>query len=506
MNFLVPLWARPVIAADALTFYFGKLFWPVNLGPDYGRSPLVVWHHGWGLFTGGIPLLLGISLWWGGRWLKGVSLGALIFTWALLPVLGWVPFFFQGYSTVADRYVYLAMLGPALAVGWLILRVQPVQVVIVTTGLCLALLGWRSVQQVQIWQNTMTLFTHALHVNPGSALAHNKVGTALAERGHFDAARAHYAQALQLNPHYATVYNNLGLVLLQQGQSEAAIVHYTKAIQLKPDFTAAYSNLGFALAEQGRVEEAIAQYRQALQHDAEAAEVHYNFGNVLRRQGQLAQALTHYGQAVKSRPSWAEALNNLASTLDDLGRTADAIVYYQQALRRQPNFAEAHNNLGDALLKQGRVGEALQQFRTAIQLRPAWAEAHYNLGVAAIQHGQRQEALAAYRAALRLRPGWVQASLPLVWLLLDQSPPETDEALEALTLARQACQSTHYGDAAALYTLAMAYRATGEHTLAYATAQQALTRATTTGQQQLAEQINGQFAEFIHRSPDHARP
>ena len=506
MNFIIPLWARTAIAADALAFYLGKLLWPVNLGPDYGRSPQVVWQHGWWLVTGSVPVLLGLGLWWRRRWGSGISLGAIVFTGAVLPVLGWVPFFFQGYSTVADRYVYLAMLGPALAVGWIVLRVQSVPLLFIMTGLCLGLLGWQSGQQVQIWQSTMTLFTHALQVNPESALAHNKVGTVLAVQGRLVEAMTHYSQALRLNPHYATVYNNCGLVLLQQGQTEEAIAYYTKALELKPDFIAAYSNLGFALAEQGRLDEAVAQYHQALQHNPQAAEVHYNLGNVLRRQGQLEQALTHYTRAVQLKPGWAEAHNNLGSTLDDLGRTPEAIAHYQQALAQQPAFAEAYNNLGDALLKQGRVEEALSRFRTAIQLRPTWAEAYYNLGVAAIHQGQRQEARAAYRAALRLRPGWVQAALPLVWLLLAHTPPDQSDTMEAVALAEQVCQTTHYRDATALYALAMAYRAAEMLTLAHTTANQAFALATARDQRELAAQIIEQFPELVQRNPGYALP
>jgi tetratricopeptide (TPR) repeat protein len=506
MNFIVPLWNRPIIVADALAFYLGKLLWPVSLGPDYGRSPLRVLHQGWWLLTGSVPILMGFGVWWKRRSLPGIILGATLFTAALLPVSGLIPFFFQGYSTVADRYVYLAVIGPALAVGWAVRRAQSVKLLLVTTGLLLALLGWRSTQQVGIWHDTMALFTHALQVNPRSALAHGKLGTVFAQQERYIEAMAHYAQALQLNPHYATVYNNLGLVLFQQGQPAEAIAHYTKALQLKPDFIAAYSNLGFALADQGRLEEAIAQYHQALQLDPAAAEVHYNLGNVLRRQGQLEQALTHYMQAVQLKPAWAEAHNNLGSSLDDAGRLSEAITHYEQALTYQPDFAEAHNNLGDALMKQHRAAEAMRHFHAALQLRPAWAEAYYNLGVAAIHQGQRQEALAAYRAALRLRPGWVQASLPLVWLLLAPTPPAQSEVTEAVVLAEQTCKATHYSDAAALFTLAMAYQATGVVVGAHTTATQALALATATGQRELVTQIAARFPEIAQRTPSDVLP
>ena len=38
------------------------------------------------------------------------------------PVLGFVTFGFQEFSTVGDRYVYLAMLGPSLALAWLVAK------------------------------------------------------------------------------------------------------------------------------------------------------------------------------------------------------------------------------------------------------------------------------------------------------------------------------------------------------------------------------------------------
>jgi hypothetical protein len=116
MRYVPPLWLRFPVAGDALAFYLQKLVIPFHLKPDYHRSPLYVSGHLLLQYTWVVPAGLAV-------WVYGFSGNRLLkaaFTWfviALLPVLGLIPFGYQDYSTVADRYVYLAMAGVALAVA-----------------------------------------------------------------------------------------------------------------------------------------------------------------------------------------------------------------------------------------------------------------------------------------------------------------------------------------------------------------------------------------------------
>lgn len=59
-----PLWARPLIAGDAITFYLAKLVVPIWLAPDYGRSPEVVLTQSWLWLSGLGPWGLAVVLWW----------------------------------------------------------------------------------------------------------------------------------------------------------------------------------------------------------------------------------------------------------------------------------------------------------------------------------------------------------------------------------------------------------------------------------------------------------
>ena len=61
----------------------------------------------------------------------------------LLPVLGFIPFGFQHYSTVADRYMYTAMLGPALALAWGLAQLAQTSMLAVGCVVILGILGIR---------------------------------------------------------------------------------------------------------------------------------------------------------------------------------------------------------------------------------------------------------------------------------------------------------------------------------------------------------------------------
>jgi len=211
---LTLLWARPLIAGDALSFYLRQLVLPMHLIPHYGRTPEKVLQSAWIFLTGATPYLLMLGVWRLRRF--RLTAATAIFVAALLPVLGLIPFGYQAYSTVADRYLYLAMLAPALGLAFLLARVQHKA----AWSLCatlLIILGWRSAVQASYWQNTVTLFEQELRVNPNSWVAHTALGAIADRAGNTEQAVEQYRAALQAKPDYIEARNNLGLALANQG-------------------------------------------------------------------------------------------------------------------------------------------------------------------------------------------------------------------------------------------------------------------------------------------------
>jgi hypothetical protein len=220
----VALWRRPIVALDAVGYYLWKLFVPVRMSTDYGRTPQRIWDsHGF-YWTIAIVILVGIVI----AMCRRLVPALLIFVLALLPVLGLVSFDFQKYSTVADRYAYLAMLGPALAMAYVASQKAGKYLAVGVSVILLVL----TALQLGIWQNSETLVAHVLAIDPGSGIGNTIRAAELSRTGHPDQAIAFYDVALARQPNDAALHYNLGNALLATGQLDRARDEYLTAIPL----------------------------------------------------------------------------------------------------------------------------------------------------------------------------------------------------------------------------------------------------------------------------------
>jgi protein O-mannosyl-transferase len=227
----LPVWARPGVAADAIAFYFYKIFLPLNLSVDYGRRPATIVAKGFIYWTWVLPLCAAIWLFIARRRRPVVVAAALLFVIPLLPTLGLKPFMFQYVSTVADHYLYLPMLGVALFAAWAATAIRPSLV-----AALLVLLLADTLLLEPSWQNTGTLFDRALTVNPDSFIAcdmlgyeHHQAGRQLLQAGEpsraFDeltTSARFYERGLRINPQYVPSRLNLAMVYRELGWSDVA--------------------------------------------------------------------------------------------------------------------------------------------------------------------------------------------------------------------------------------------------------------------------------------------
>jgi tetratricopeptide (TPR) repeat protein len=220
-----------------------------------------------------------------------------------------------------------------------------------TAILCiLAMVGsaW-TYERNQVWRDRITLWQDCVNKSPQKARPYNNLGAALADKGQYNEALAHYHKALEINPYYPNAYANLGFVLVKQGKIEEGITQFFKALQIKPNDYETLSNLGVALLKQKRYAEAGNYLSNALKINPHFAKAHSNLGVVRRRQNRFQESIDHLRFALKLDPDYAEAYNNLGVTLASQGRYEEAIKQFSAALEINPGYAKARQNLEQSL-------------------------------------------------------------------------------------------------------------------------------------------------------------
>ena len=170
------------------------------------------------------------------------------------------------------------------------------------------------------------------------AIAHDRLGVFLAEKGRHGQAVEHFEKAIRLVPGEASFYSNLGLTLFRLGYSQRAIALYNKAVQLDPNSTNAHDNLAIALTRLGQFDEAIYHYRKAVELDPNRLGAIASLAWLLathplaeRRDGEEALALAQRAcqQTGYGNPG---PLNSLAAAYAELGRFDQAVQAAERAL------------------------------------------------------------------------------------------------------------------------------------------------------------------------------
>jgi tetratricopeptide (TPR) repeat protein len=332
----VPLWARPLIIGDTYAWYLRKLVWPGASAVDYGRSPDVVLHSAAGFAAWLVPVAVGVIVWRMRRRFPAALAGFAVFVAAILPVSGLTCFAFQSISDVADRYVYLAMLGPALALSALLARCRwrP------AAGVAAAALGAMSVGSlaaVRHWSDSESLLQHTLAVNPRSWMAWNNLAVLRERKGDIAAAKQCYDEAIRVNPSCFMAHNNLGMILEREGRADEAAAHFEVAVRANPMY----------------------------------AEARFNHGRMLARGGDRLGAAKEFTRAIALDGGYVLAYNNLGAMLTLLGRATDARPCFLKAVEIDPACADARFNLGVNYLQAGRPELAAPQLSEAVRLQPS---------------------------------------------------------------------------------------------------------------------------------------
>jgi len=327
--------------------YLGKFFWPVRLGafyphPENSLSWLVV----------GIAaiVLIGISVTiWKFRERRYLVAGWIWYLATLFPMVGYVQ---SGRQGMADRYIYIPMIGVIFAVVWLTADLAKEKkwnpkVLSLVLLLVIAPCVYLTETQIGYWRDSYALFAQTLAVTSRNGLAENSFGSVLYERGDVAGAEQHFEAAVEYAPDLPVAHYNLAMIRQRENRDADAEREYKIALQLVSD-------------------------------PREAAQAHNNLGVLYMSEQQYQKATAEFDAAIKLNPA-----------------------EYNSYMGR-----------GRIELQQFSYDAAIRDFARAAQVSET-PEVFFRLGNAFELKGEKQKAVAAYEAALQLAPGFTQAKTRL---------------------------------------------------------------------------------------------
>lgn len=158
--------------------------------------------------------------------------GLLFFAAAFAPTANLVPM----YVPLADRYLYLPLVGLSLTLATLLSEIPVAVGRRVAWGWAAVLALWipANLHRQWIWQDRVRLWEDTLVRNPLSRAAANNRGFALFERGQIREALAAWQYAVQIHPKYANSWVGVALAEEALGNTAAADAALARAIAEDP--------------------------------------------------------------------------------------------------------------------------------------------------------------------------------------------------------------------------------------------------------------------------------
>ncbi len=312
--------------------------------------------------------------------------GALFFMFNVMFVL---QVFAAGQGYLADRFTYVAYFGFFFVAAYFFEKYRTsVRFGNLTNGfagLFLLFFAVMTFNQIKIWQNGGTLWTHVAELEGKTiSLCWGNRAQYYRDQGDFEKAMADYSTAISVSPNRQDHLNSRG----------------------KTYFDAAMSGK-YKGRERELTEKAIADYRNALTKDIakpkDRSETQANLGAALAASGQFGPAIQELSKAIEIDPTNKNAYLNRSLAFFSTQQYARAVEDYTKILEIEPRNANIWYERG--LCKNGiqQYQSAVEDFNKAISLDPGLGLAYLERAKAKFSLGDQAGARADAQKAVQLK-------------------------------------------------------------------------------------------------------
>src|SRR5205814_7841815 len=304
LNQAIPLDVRLRNVLFSYADYLFKTFWPAHLAVFYPLAFTPLWKLVMAGFT-----LLSISVFAIWYWKKRYLLtGWLWYLGTLVPVIGFIQI---GAQAIADRYVYIPLIGFFVFIIWAIAdwfgQLQVPKYLLPAIGFCvLTVLAMDTRQQMEYWHDSVSLWSRASEVTASNNITDANLTNALEQSGRSSEALARDERVARMQPESTDAHYYYASSLLRNGRPEEAIIECKRALQLTDNphsQSRIRALLGRALAVTGKNQEARNQYIEAIRLDSQQYVAYLRLGMLEESEGNDDEAILDFTKSIEIAPS-----------------------------------------------------------------------------------------------------------------------------------------------------------------------------------------------------------
>jgi tetratricopeptide (TPR) repeat protein len=250
---------------------------------------------------------------------KGIFFGIWWFIITLLPVSNLI----EIHNPIAERYLYLPLVGFCLVISILISEipgrsdlVHSKNIARLKYSILIGLLIFYSLVTVArnpVWKDNFSVWANTVEKSPDNPIVHGGLGLAYQERGFLDEAIREFTAAIELGPNMAKNHYNIGRAYEEKGLFENAIDAYKKAVELNPEYIDAYFNLANLSMRLQLRKDAIYAYRRVIELDPADLEAYNNLGVAHAMQGEIEKAVGLWEKVLEMDPGQSQKDTQLES-------------------------------------------------------------------------------------------------------------------------------------------------------------------------------------------------
>jgi len=268
-------------------------------------------------------------------------------------------------AAFAERFMYVPLLGFALAGAWLLCRLFKIPVeysdsvqslfqkanakVLWLLPLILIPYSVKTMARNKDWKDDFVLFSNDAQKNPENARLHFFLGdrvlrdkalkTSDVNEKIFllDSSIAEFNRALTLYPQYADAFGSRGLAHFRRGEAEKAFDDYSRAIELSAISPYIFNNLGVIYFNRAQYDKCLPLFLKTIELDSAFDEAWRNIGSTYVNTSLDAKAIGPYQKALSLNPQNVDVLFFLGQAYQRLKDEENSKKYFEEAYRLDPS-------------------------------------------------------------------------------------------------------------------------------------------------------------------------